>query len=266
MFAEGFPRNSKGWIDFGTDKSDWTLRKKMFPPEVGKHPAKANLFMIQAWINYVTKPGDLILDPFAGTGSIMIAALQDRRVVCIDCSPDYVELLNKSAEGFSAVKPDADIMILEGDCQKILPLPVDHICFSPPYADILKKTQVDKMTKEIYGLSEEEEITRYAAGKGNVGMLPEFFYYQSMEVIFKLCYQSLQPSGTMTFITKDHMENRKRFRLTKRLINSCLRIGFIQQDAFKHDCSEKGSPYTRIYRSQGLETVDDEVIVIMGRE
>jgi len=267
MFAEGFPRNSKGWIDFGTDKSDWALRKKIFPPEVGKHPAKANLFMIQAWISYVTKPGDLILDPFSGTGSIMIAALQDRRVMCIDCSPGYVELLNRSAENIIAVKPDVDIMVLEGDCQKLLPLPVDHICFSPPYAAIMKKAASSEkdITADLYGV-DIEEFQRYSAGTGNVGMLPEFFYYQSMEVVFKLCYQSLQFGGTMTFITKDHMENRRRFRLTKRLINSCLRLGFIQQDAFKHDCSEKGSPYTRIYRSQGLETVDDEDIVIMGRE
>lgn len=54
MFAKNFQRNSKGWVKFPQDAR---LRKIIFPEEVMRHPAKANLFMLQAIIDYLYKPG-----------------------------------------------------------------------------------------------------------------------------------------------------------------------------------------------------------------
>jgi len=264
VFAEGFPRNSKGWIQFLSDRQDWEIRKKLFPPEVGKHPAKANLSMLTAIIGFVSKEGDTILDPFAGTGSIFIAALQGRKIVAIEVSPGYVELLQRCREQILSVKPNADILVLEGDCRSYLPLPADHIIYSPPYADIMKKTvtpTTDKFSEDIYSQS-IEEFHKYSAGEGNIGMLPEFFYFQALEKVLQLCYESLSANGTMTFITKDHIEEGKRVHITKRIVRMAERLGFVLVAAHKRDVSSEGSPYTRIYRSQGRLTVDDEDIVI----
>ena len=51
QFASEYNLNEAGWIKFPPD-SDY--RKKMFPPEVNTHPAKANVYLVQAIIEYLS--------------------------------------------------------------------------------------------------------------------------------------------------------------------------------------------------------------------
>ncbi len=51
---------------------------------LGKKPYDA----VEAYINHYTSRGDLVLDPFCGSGSTSLAALvQGRKAVAIDASP-----------------------------------------------------------------------------------------------------------------------------------------------------------------------------------
>src|SRR4030042_1331101 len=88
-FAPEYQRNENGWILF---PSDAVYRKEMFPKEVNEHQAKANVFLIQSCIEYVSKPGDYLLDPFGGTGTLMVGALIQRDVMLIEISPEYHKL------------------------------------------------------------------------------------------------------------------------------------------------------------------------------
>lgn len=253
IFAPNFERNSKGWIKF--PQMDTSIRKRLFPEECIRHPAKANLYMLQAIIDYLYKPGETILDPMAGTGSIMIAALSGCKVICIDCCEAYAELMELSKASILQHKPDADILILHGDCYEYLPIPVDHVCFSPPYANILAKKRVTErdISTDAFYLT-EEELVRYSSGKGNVGTMSEFFHIQRMEQIFAKLYSSLHPGGTMTFITKDHIEAGRRVYLTRKYIKAAERVGFKLREAYKWET--KGSLFA---------VVKDEDIVIMER-
>jgi len=265
-FAARWERNKRGWIKFPPDAN---LRKQIFTEEVMSHPAKANLFMLQSIIDYIPyKPGEVILDPMAGTGSIMIAALSGCRVVCIDTSPLYAKLLNTSREAILAHKPDADITVLEGDCFDYLPLPVDHICFSPPYVQIMAKTHIsekDISTAERYVVtSSRESLLGYSEGKGNLGMMSEFFHMQRMEQIFAKCLSSLPPHGTMTLITKDHIEAGRRIHLTRKYIKAAERAGFKLIDAFKMEA--RGTGFVDIHSKKGIPMVRDEDIWICRRK
>ena len=78
-FAPEFPRTDEGWIKFPRDIE---ARKGLFfPEEVMSHPAKMNFHLEQSIIEYVAKEGDVLLDPFGGTGTLMIAALQGMSIV-----------------------------------------------------------------------------------------------------------------------------------------------------------------------------------------
>lgn len=184
----------------------------------------------------IHRKGDIILDCMAGCGSIMIAALSGCRLLCIDTSPGYAELLEKSKASVLQHAKDADITVLYGDCVEFLPLPVDHICFSPPYTDIMKKLKITE--HDIWGDAlniSEEEAARYSQGKGNLGLVPEFYHMQAMEKILAKCLLSLEPKGTMTLITKDHMEAGRRIHLTRKYIKAAERIGFKLTEAFKRE-------------------------------
>ena len=81
-YAEQYPLDPEtGWIKFPVDQK-W--RHEIFPDEVFKHPAKANMYLIDALVDHLTKPGESIIDPFGGTGTLMIAALKGRKVTLIE--------------------------------------------------------------------------------------------------------------------------------------------------------------------------------------
>ena len=57
-----------------------------------KHPAKANLLMIEWIIKTYTKPGDLIVDPMAGTGSTGVIAMRlGRHAILGEYEQGYVD-------------------------------------------------------------------------------------------------------------------------------------------------------------------------------
>jgi site-specific DNA-methyltransferase (adenine-specific) len=52
--------------------------------------------VIEALVRQWSRPGDLVLDPFAGSGSIPAAALRlARRAACAEIEPDWAERVSR---------------------------------------------------------------------------------------------------------------------------------------------------------------------------
>lgn len=57
-----------------------------------RHPNEKPLDLMRRLIEATTKPNDLILDPFAGSGTTLVAALQSgRRYIGVELSPQHYE-------------------------------------------------------------------------------------------------------------------------------------------------------------------------------
>jgi len=69
------------------------------PVEITKdnsHPAVYPIYIIQELIKLLTNKGDIVLDPFNGSGTTCVAAKNlGRQYVGIEINPDYVELANQ---------------------------------------------------------------------------------------------------------------------------------------------------------------------------
>jgi len=268
VFASEYPRNDIGLILF---PGDTYYRKELFPfwdrlgVSLSEHPAKANVFLVQSIVEYVSEPGETIMDIMAGTGTILVAALIGRRVVCIEIESSYVELLQQGVLDIERAAPGAEemITIIEGDCSKILPLPVaDHIIFSPPYAQIMRSKNITSgLDKDTWG--EGRGILKYSKHPDNIGNLNEFLYHQRMEIIYKKAFESLPPGGTLTIIIKDHMIKGKRVYIGNRAMRDCIRAGFEEVARFKW--LPHGSVYTGVHKGAGWEVVEDEDIIILRR-
>ncbi|KRG71728.1 DNA-methyltransferase [Pseudoxanthomonas dokdonensis] len=62
----------------------------------GRHPTQKPLALLARCIEASTQPGDLVFDPFNGSGTTGVAALQlDRRYVGCELDPAYVALSSK---------------------------------------------------------------------------------------------------------------------------------------------------------------------------
>jgi DNA modification methylase len=260
-FAAGYLRNEQGWILFPLDKGKGP-RQDLFPPEAMRHPAKYNFAMVESIIEYVSEPGDTIMDVMAGTGTIMIGALLDRNIVCIELEKAFCDMMVK-AKDIIGIATNRTITILCGDCRDFMPIPVNHIIFSPPYAMILKsKKPMDDEMKEkwktmAYSHGHQED---YSKSPRNVGNLNRFMYNQAMERIYKLCYDSIIPGGTLTVVLKDYVEQGKRVYLSEWLVRTCVGFGFENIAWFKREAT--GSGYQDVWRSKGYMTIDDEDIVV----
>lgn len=261
-FAPEYDRNDSGWVKFPPD-SDY--RKRMFPPEVNQHPAKANVYLVQAIIEHVSEPDDILMDIMAGTGTIMVGALIGRQVICVEISNKFHQIQVTALEHLEKIAPgiSGSISLVNLPCQTYLPIPdlADHIIFSPQYAGIMHK----KSVTDQWNIDIGYDFVEYSTNPLNLGSMSEFLWTHEMERVYAKCYQTIKPGGSMTLIIKDHIDAGKRIQLTKMAVDACIRVGFSYSPEEHFKWAAPGMPYTAARRARGEATVDDEDIVILRK-
>jgi len=93
---------SKSQSGFGKNVSSWVGRDKVYPTNVlhmatestnKNHSAVFPVELPEWFIKLFTQAGDVVLDPFSGSGTTAVAALQQgRQYVGIDMNPEYCQL------------------------------------------------------------------------------------------------------------------------------------------------------------------------------
>src|SRR5271157_1356775 len=68
----------KEWMQF--TKSWFVLKPKARTADVLEHPAKFPEELVERYISFFTKPGDIVFDPMAGTGTVNYVCEQLGRV------------------------------------------------------------------------------------------------------------------------------------------------------------------------------------------
>ena len=62
----------------------------------GKHPTQKPLALLERIVQASTNPGDLVLDPFMGSGTTGVAALNlDRKFIGIEMEEKYCKIAEK---------------------------------------------------------------------------------------------------------------------------------------------------------------------------
>jgi DNA modification methylase len=134
----------KAWLKF---QKSWFIHN---PPPRKKgvlvHPAKFPETMAQEFIEFFTKKGQTVLDPMAGTGSTLVAALRaGRNSYGIELNPKYARIAGQiiAEERAALGRPIENLKseIVNGDAAQIsnyrLPT-IDYVLTSPPYWDMLR--------------------------------------------------------------------------------------------------------------------------------
>lgn len=76
------------------------LRCKFRPNESGLHPTQKPVSLMEALIDLTTTEGQLVLDPFCGAGSTLLAAKNlNRKFLGFDISEEYIGICQKRLEG-----------------------------------------------------------------------------------------------------------------------------------------------------------------------
>ena len=89
------------------------------PRRNGDHPTMKPVALIERLVANSTRPGQLVLDPFGGSGSTLIACHQTNRVArLIELDPKYVDVICRRFQEHTGIKPIAEATGREHDFTK----------------------------------------------------------------------------------------------------------------------------------------------------
>ena len=198
---------NKEWLKF---QKSWFLHN---PPPRKKgvlvHPAKFPETMAQEFIEFFTRKGEAVLDPMAGTGSTLVAALRSgRNSYGIELNPKYARIAKQIIEDERKSLGDSienlKSEIVNGDARhaNTYPFPViDYVLTSPPYWDMLhaKGAQTQKKRRDSDGLD-----VHYSEDPNDMGNIRD--YNQFLEKLVHI-YKGLKPllreKAYLTIIVKN---------------------------------------------------------------
>ncbi len=145
--------DSKTWLKF---QKSWFIHNP--PPRrkgVLTHPAKFPETMAQEFIEFFTKKGGSVLDPMAGTGSTLVAALRaGRNSSGIELNPKYgriaSQMIDEERERLGKQARALRAEIILGDAARAAALDLgqfDYVLTSPPYWDMLHAAGAETQRK-----------------------------------------------------------------------------------------------------------------------
>ena len=272
-FAEGYERDEDrpNLILFPRDVE---LRKSLYPEEVFSHPAKMQMHLVKACVDYYAEPEWKILDPFGGTGTTAYAStLGPYHVTLIELEQAFVDILIKTRKMWRE-GGDCEYLptVLAGDCRQIMPqLPAESfnmVLTSPPYANLLAVGKVKEQGDFSSNFVKDSENMSYYSGEKasilNLGRVNAFVFGQQMAKVYQGIYRVLKPGGVFISVTKDTIRANKRYMFSSEVIRGAQAQGLVYSgDWFKWKAP--GALLQKLQRSKGMKVVEDEDIVVFRK-
>lgn len=188
-------------------KSFWLSKTPPRSKLKSTHPATFSERDIERLIRLFSKSGELVLDPFVGSGSTLLAARAcGRRSVGLELIPRWAEVARQRLTEESPVESrDVSAEVREGDAlsrlAEMAEASVDFIVTSPPYWGILRKRPGMKAQAERVERGLPTHYSEDPRDLGNVASYPEFL--RALGEIFAACRRVLKPNKYLSVVVSD---------------------------------------------------------------
>ncbi len=199
------------WLRF---QKSWFIHN---PPrrqkDVLRHPAKFPETLALEFITFFTKPGEVVLDPMAGTGSSLVAALRTgRHSYGIELNPVYAgiarqvlederKMIGEAAQGVMATVVTGDAArFAEIASTHSLPA-IDYVLTSPPYWDMLHAHGAETQKSRRNSESLDVVYSEHPDDLGNIGDYEEFL--RRLTGIYRGLQPHLKTGAYLTIIVKN---------------------------------------------------------------
>ena len=210
----------------------------------GKHPSPKPPQLMKKFVDFFTKEGQTVLDPFMGVGGTLIAcSLSNRKGIGIDLSKEYIDLYKKTCKELGVAEQTAIIGNSLG-IDKLLKkgTTVDFILTDPPYGEMLSKKRTGQRKKKT-GIAVATPFTNQETDLGN--MERENFLESLKEIIIK-SVEYLKPKGYIAVFVKDlQPKNGEHNMLHAFIADKLLEIPDISFKGYKiwYDATQKLYPF-----------------------
>ncbi|MHA2295297.1 MAG: DNA methyltransferase [Candidatus Hodarchaeales archaeon] len=204
------------------------------------HPATFPLSLAKRVIELFTHKGELIVDPFVGSGTTLLAAKDlERNAVGFDLKDDFIELsksrltqakLNEFFDADKHHKPPEQLAFREDarKCYRYLKDDTIKLVFtSPPYANLLNRKRKNKSRRGNLRKNEQFlDVEQYSQDSRDLGILEHDQYESEIEKIYRNLLPKVVPLGHVVVNIGDMWWENKRIPLHISIIRAIEKAGF----------------------------------------
>lgn len=221
MTAKEWLKSQLGVWEFFYEKRD--IRDKKL------HPATFPIALASQVIKLFTHKGELVLDPFVGSGTTLVAAQDlDRNAVGFDLKNSYVELSESRLSSSNLFNSSKQIAICD-DARRIAnylpPESLNLIFTSPPYSNLLNRPRKNKSRRN----RENEQlgkIEQYSQDERDLGTMALEQYTIAMGEIFEQLLVLLRRKAHCMINVPDMWWENKRITIHVALIEELRKRGY----------------------------------------
>ena len=166
-----------------------------------RHPSPKPPALMKRLIEFFTKQGGRVLDPFVGVGGTLLAcSMSGRHGVGIDLSQEYLEVYHQACTELGLEAQP----FLCGDARNLENLlaevePFDLVLTDPPYGDMLSRKRSGDRKKR----TGDDSPTPFTESPDDLGNMPPSQFYESLKTVIVQAMQYLKPKGYVVIFCKD---------------------------------------------------------------
>jgi len=221
MTAKEWLKSQLGVWQFFYEKRD--IRKKEI------HPATFPISLAKKVIELFTHEGELVLDPFVGSGTTLVAAQDlNRNALGFDLQKTYIELCKKRLINQSLFNKSKQIAI-QDDALNIPAYLSDNmvslIWTSPPYANLLNRKRKNKSRRDRKN-DQYLKVEQYSQDPKDLGTMPLEKYTEAMGDIYEALLPLLKPKGHCVINVPDMWWENQRITIHVSLIQELRKRGY----------------------------------------
>lgn len=196
------------------------------------HPATYPISLAKKIIELFSHKGELILDPFVGSGTTLVAAQDlDRNAVGFDLNQEYVQL-SKSRLGQKKINGETTQQLsICGDARNIAGYlgenTVTCMLTSPPYANLLNRARLNKSRRgEQRKNGQYLKVEQYSQDSRDLGTLDILAYEKEMENIYRKLLPLLKPKGHCVINVADMWWQNQRVPIHIHIVKAMQNAGY----------------------------------------
>ena len=168
-------------------------------------------------VTMYSKEGDIVLDPFLGTGTTIVSALKLNRIgYGIELTDKYFEIAEKEIVSSIGLFDQQNYKLFHGDClkeiDKIENDSVQLTFTSPPYANLIHMVTEDrsKRHKNSAFVQDNNATTKiYSESDLDLGNMVFEEYIKAVNKIMKKLYKKTKNGGYNIWVVKDYRDTKK---------------------------------------------------------
>ena len=193
------------------------------------HPATFPIALAKRVISLFTHEGELVLDPFVGSGTTLMAARDlNRNAIGFDLQEKYIDLCVERL-GSHNLFNQAQQVAVQDDARNIpdylQPETVRLIWTSPPYANLLNRKRLNKSRRDRRN-EQFGKVEQYSQDPRDLGTMPLEEYTKSMGDIFESLLPLLRPKSHCVINVPDMWWEDQRITIHVALIEELRKRGY----------------------------------------